>query len=194
MNKPQTASCTGLILAGGRGRRLGGADKGWLQLEDGPLVNKVIAQFRPQVATLLISANRNTGRYRRLGFPVLADPEQAFGGPLAGILAGLRHMHTEWLITVPVDAPLLPSDYVARMCQTSSSAPLRVAHDGERIQPVYCLVHRDLCAPLEQAMARGTRAPLDWQRERNALEVSFADQPECFANINTTEQLTAFKT
>ena len=129
----------------------------------------MIEQLQPQVNALLISANRNRGHYGELGYPVIADPDAEFGGPLAGMLAGLQHMHSEWLITVPVDAPTLPPDYVRRMCEASVDAPLRVAHDGQRLQPVYCLMH--------------------WQQDLGALAVSFADAPACFANVNTPAQL-----
>jgi molybdenum cofactor guanylyltransferase len=193
VNPPRPQTCSGLILAGGRGQRLGGLDKGWLTIRGEPLIARIIDQFQPQVGEILISANRHAERYRQLGFPVVTDPQSDFGGPLAGMLAGLQSMRGEWLITIPVDAPRLPPDYVKRMCQASPDAPLRVAHDGERDQPVYCLLHRDLAPVLARAIARGERAPYRWQQAQRALAVSFDNARECFANINTPEQLSRFE-
>ncbi len=105
---------TGLILAGGEGRRMGGVDKGWVLWHDRPLVVWVQERLRPQVGSLLISANRSLERYAALGLPVVRDDVPGFAGPLAGIAAGLAAAPTDWLVTAPCDSPLLPRDLVAR--------------------------------------------------------------------------------
>jgi molybdopterin-guanine dinucleotide biosynthesis protein A len=129
------AGVTGLVLAGGRGRRLGGADKGLLALHGRPLVVHVRDRLSPQVQALLISANRHAADYAALGVPVLGDaaaglPPAADGqprGPLAGMLAGLRHAPTPWLACVPTDAPALPADLVQRLAQAAAQAGAHAA-------------------------------------------------------------------
>lgn len=132
---------TGIILAGGLGRRMGGVDKG-LQLLDGrPLVRHVAERLAPQVDQLLINANRSQADYAALGYPVLADEIPDFAGPLAGLHAALSAATTAWVVTVPCDSPYLPLDLVSRLQAglQSSAAGLAVAHVEGRLHPVFCL-------------------------------------------------------
>ncbi len=190
MNPPTRADITGLILAGGRGSRLGGADKGLLPFEERTLVEHAIERLAPQVATLMISANRNRERYAALGWPVVADGGTDFDGPLAGMLAGLRAARTGWLATVACDAPRFPSDLVARLVAGRGAAPAAVAALAGRPQPVFCLLHRSLAAPLAAALAAGQRATGAWLASVGAEPVPFAD-PQAFANLNTAQDFAA---
>ena len=180
---------TALILAGGKSRRMGGRDKGLLPFGDGVLVGQVIDAVLPQVGAVLISANRNQEEYRRFGFPVLADPLDDFQGPLAGFLAGLEDMDTEFLLTLPCDGPVVVPDLARRLAGglTAAGADVAVAHDGKRLQPVYALMHRDLVSDLRLALEQGERKIDRWYPRNHWVTVDFSDVPQQFQNINTPE-------
>ena len=142
-----TSYITGLVLAGGLGRRMGGVDKG-LQLLDGRrLVERVIERLAPQVDTLVVNANRNLDAYAGLGYPVVADRIEGFAGPLAGIHAGLTACATPLLATAPCDAPFLPADLVARLRAALESQPshIAVARTVDGLQPTFALMRRPCC-------------------------------------------------
>ncbi len=185
------ASVTGLILAGGRARRLGGVDKGLAAFRGKPLVEHVIERLRPQVTTLLISANRNTDRYRATGWPVMADDLAGFQGPLAGIVTALRRVETDYLLSAPCDAPCLPPDLCQRLLTASQRAglPLAVAHDGERTQYAFALVGVRCLDSLEACLASGERSLRGWFAGQAHALADFSDQPEAFVNINRREDL-----
>ena len=145
---------TALILAGGKGRRMGGKNKGLLPFGDGLLVEQVLVRILPQVGAVMISANRNQEIYARLGYPVVADPLEGFQGPLAGFLAGLENMRTDYLLSVPCDGPFIVDDLAVRLARglTEADADIAVAHDGDRLQPVYALLHRRVLADLRSAL------------------------------------------
>lgn len=180
---------TALILAGGKSRRMGGQDKGLLAFGNGVLAGHVIDGIRPQVGQVLISANRNQEVYQRFGFPVLADPLDDFQGPLAGFLAGLQYMQTDYLLTLPCDGPVVVPDLARRMAQglSAAHADIAVAHDGQRLQSVYALLHRSVIADLRTALAEGERKIDRWYPRHNWVTVDFSDVPEQFSNINTPE-------
>ncbi|MGB5063699.1 MAG: molybdenum cofactor guanylyltransferase MobA, partial [Candidatus Competibacter sp.] len=139
---PQTA-VTGVILAGGRAERMGGRDKGLLPLAGEPLIAHGIRRLRPQVAELLISANRNHDAYRTYGCRVVGDdPDGRFRGPLAGMLAALRVAETPYLLTAPCDSPLLPVDYARRMLAAleREQTTVSVAYGEDCWQPVFALL------------------------------------------------------
>ncbi len=181
---------TGLILAGGRGERMGGADKGWVVHEGRPLIVSVVERFAPQVGSLLISANRNIERYAALGTVVQDDSalNEPFGGPLIGILSGLRHARTEWVATVPCDAPYLPLDLVQRLMTALSvdGAPAACVRINDRLQPVFALVSTKLTDDLASAIAAGERAIHRWLESLSVLPVDF-DDARAFANINRSD-------
>lgn len=180
---------TALILAGGKSRRMGGQDKGLLPFGNGPLVGHVLDAILPQVGTVLISANRNQAEYRRLGFPVLADPLDDFQGPLAGFLAGLQHMQTEYLLTLPCDGPVIVPGLAQRLATglSRAGADIAVAHDGQRLQPVYALLHRRVMPDLRIALEQGERKIDRWYPRHRWVTVDFSDVPQQFSNINTPE-------
>ena len=184
------ASITGLILAGGRGRRLGGQDKGLLPLRGEPAVARLLRALRPQTDALLINANRNLAAYRAFGPPVVADAGDDYAGPLAGLLAGLAPCTTDYLLSGPCDAPLLAPDYARRMLAALREADARacVAHDGTRLQPVHLLLHRTLAADLHTALAAGQRKTLDWVLSLQPAVADLSDHPEQFLNMNTPEE------
>lgn len=177
----------GVILAGGRGRRMGGQDKGWVDWQGRPLIERALARLQPQVDSVIISANRNLDRYRALGHPVAQDDQGRFGayaGPLAGMLAALELCPLDWAVCVPCDAPALPADLVARLLAASagSGAPA-LAVSGGRRQPVFCLLPRALAPRLAQALAAGEHRPTVFLESAGAREVLFEDAA-AFANIN----------
>lgn len=180
---------TALVLAGGKSRRMGGKDKGLLPFAEGTLIGHVIGAIQPQVGTILISANRNLDEYRRLGFPVIADPLEDFQGPLAGFLAGLEKMQTEYLLTLPCDGPFVVADLAQRLAKglAAADAEIAVAHDGQRLQPVYALLQRGVVSDLRVALEQGERKIDRWYPRNRWVTVDFSDVPAQFSNINTPE-------
>ena len=192
---PERDAITGLILAGGRGERLGGVDKGLQPWRGLPLVDHALARLAPQVREVMISANRNAPAYASRVTRVLADASDDFAGPLAGILAGLRAAPTPWLAIVPCDSPRLPSDLVARLAQGVGDAAGAVVQrdhgDGLlRFEPVCCLLSTALADDLARYLADGSRKVEGWVA-RHASPVLFdrADDASAFANVNTPADL-----
>ncbi len=182
---------TGVILAGGEARRMGGGDKGLVELRGKPLVEHALAALSPQVNTVIINANRNRERYAAYGHPVIADSRQGFQGPLAGMLSCIEAAGTEFIVSVPCDSPLLPDDLVARLFRQLSEeeADISVAHNGDRMQPVFTLMPTSL-APSMQAFLDGGGRKIDRWFEQHKLAVTdFSDKPECFRNINNPAEL-----
>jgi molybdenum cofactor guanylyltransferase len=181
---------TAVILAGGLGRRMRGRDKGLLPMDGVPLVARIHAAIAPQVGAVLINANRNLADYAVIGPPVVEDVVGGYPGPLAGVLTGLEHCRTPLLLTLPCDtpgiAPLLASRMAGAMRQ--ARADVAVAHDGERLQPVFALLRRDAVLPgLRAAIVSGQRRLEDWISAQNPVLVDFSDARGCFENLNTPE-------
>jgi molybdopterin-guanine dinucleotide biosynthesis protein A len=181
---------TAVILAGGRGQRMGEADKGLQLLRGKPLVRWVADSIAPQVDEVLISANRNLESYRELGFAVLPDAMPDFPGPLAGLHRALESAkHPLWL-SVPCDTPFLPGDLVQCLLAglLASNAELAVATVEGRMQPVICLGHSHLHVGLGDFLAQGGRRVGEWQAGLRRVLVPF-ENPEFFKNINTLDEL-----
>ncbi|PWB59356.1 MAG: molybdenum cofactor guanylyltransferase [Nitrosomonadales bacterium] len=179
-----------IVLAGGRGRRMGEADKGLVLLQGRPLVSWVVERIAPQVSEVLISANRNLERYREMGYAVLPDEMPGFPGPLAGLHRAMAAVsHPLWL-SVPCDVPFLPGDLVRRLYTAllADNAELAVAEAGGQIQPAICLGHTRLRAGLGDFLARGGRRVGEWQSGLRRTVASF-DFPQSFRNINDPEDL-----
>lgn len=191
---------TGVILAGGRARRMGGRDKGLIEFAGEPLAARAVRLLAPQVDALMINANRNLEIYREMldihpGARVISDSISGYHGPLAGMLTALETAATEAIITVPCDSPLLMADYAARMQKAlKPGTALAVAHDGERLQPVFALLRRGLAADLRQALNDGERKIDRWYARHSMVTVDFGDAPEQFHNVNTPEELRALET
>jgi len=182
---------TGVILAGGLGRRMGGVDKGLQLLAGRPLVRHVVDRLAPQVDTVLINANRSQAEYGALGYPVLADEIPDFAGPLAGLHAALCAARTPLVLTVPCDSPYLPPDLAARLYASlvASGADLAIVRADGRLHPVFCLARMHLQAPLAAYLEQGGRRVAGWCSEMGACEVNFDDQPLAFRNFNTLDDL-----
>ena len=182
MDAPR-AQITGLVLAGGRGRRVGGQDKGRMAWGGSTLAEHAAARLRPQVGTLLVSANRNLAQYAQGGVPVLPDVYAGFQGPLAGLHAGLSGCATPWLVTVACDVPNFPPDLVARLWQGKGDAPAAYAVCGDRAQPTFALYARTLLPTLETFLASGERRLRAWLTTLGAAAVPFDDEA-AFVNLN----------
>jgi len=178
---------TGLVLAGGRATRMGGEDKGLLEVAGRPMIAYVIDALRPQVARILVNANRNTERYARFGVPVLGDRLAGFQGPLAGMASGMAAADTEFVLTVPCDSPLVPDDLAGRLIDAleASGALIAVAHDGRRQQPVFALLRTELLSDLKEYLASGERKIDRWFRLHRIVEADFSDRTQAFLNVNT---------
>ena len=186
---------TGVVLAGGLGRRMGGVDKGLRALHGRPMVAAVIERFAPQVGELLINANQNIEVYAQFGYRVIPDVIGGFAGPLAGLHAALSAASHPLVATVPCDSPFLPTDVVARLHEAMSAndAQLTVAKTGEQAHPVFCLCRRDVLPHLEQFLAGGGRKIDLWYATLRVVEVNFDDVAEAFSNINSPQELAAFE-
>lgn len=181
----------GLILAGGKGRRMGGRNKGWVEYRGRPLVEQVIERLAPQVGSIVISANTDIDRYHALGFPCLPDTCPNYPGPLAGVAAAFAQHPGHILLSVPVDAPHLPTDLASRLGRAldSGDAPAAIAHDGERLQPLFALLHPALAPRLQADLENRPLAVGRWFQDIGATVVDFSDQPDAFVNLNTPEDL-----
>jgi molybdopterin-guanine dinucleotide biosynthesis protein A len=185
---------TGLVLAGGRGSRMGGIDKG-LQVHQGmPLAMHALLRLAPQVGEMMINANRNLGAYESMGVPVWPDALPDYPGPLAGFLTGLERCETPYLATVPCDSPLFPDDLVARLAAAleGDAAELAMAAiceaDEVRLQPVFCLMHSTVLESLVRFTASGGRKIDAWTATLRMATVTFEDA-RAFVNANTLAEL-----
>jgi molybdopterin-guanine dinucleotide biosynthesis protein A len=185
---------TGLILAGGRGSRMGGVDKGLQNHQGVPLAMHALMRLSPQVGEIMINANRNLGAYESMGVPVWPDALPDFAGPLAGFLAGLERCETPYIVTVPCDSPLFPEELVARLAQAlvAQAADIAMAatlEDGRlQVQPVFCLMKTELIESLVRFTQDGQRKIDKWTALHRIVEVPF-DDPRAFANANTLAEL-----
>ena len=186
---------TGLILAGGQGRRMGGVDKALQHLRGRPLVEWVIERLKPQVDAIIINANQNHASYGAYGYNVVADILAGHAGPLAGIHAGLTAAPTTLLATVPCDSPFLPLDLVTRLAQAraTTDADVAVAKTGEQAHPVFMLLNTRVRPHLEQCLAAGERKIDRWYATLRVVEVAFDDNAAAFSNINTRAELSALE-
>jgi molybdopterin-guanine dinucleotide biosynthesis protein A len=180
---------TVLVLAGGRGSRIGERDKGLISVLGRPMLDHLLTRIGQQSKRILISANRNLEQYARYGYPLVRDTLEGFAGPLAGILAGLSACKTDYLLCVPVDAPMVCTDYLARMkgALELSGGRACVAEFQGRLQPVFCLVKRDTLYELTRYLQAGERSVHGWLQQIAALGVDFSDVPEQFVNLNRVD-------
>jgi molybdenum cofactor guanylyltransferase len=189
-----SADITGLILAGGRGSRMGGVDKGMQIFQGLPLAQHALRRLAPQVGPVMINANRNLDAYRAMGVPVWSDQLPDFPGPLAGMLAGLEHCATPYLVTVPCDTPYFPGDLAlllaAGLVETGADIATAYTAEGGALfpQPVFCLMKASLQQSLRSFIESGQRKTGLWARELQGARVVFADAA-AFANLNTLIEL-----
>jgi molybdenum cofactor guanylyltransferase len=182
---------TGVILAGGQARRMGGQDKGLIELAGTPMVQHVLDALGPQVGSIIINANRNREVYAHYGCPVIPDEIEGFCGPLAGMVSSLNTINTHFMVTVPCDSPLLPADLVKRLYLEliRCEAEISVAHDGERMHPVFTLMKGNLYKSMLSFLKKGERKIDKWFNQHKLAITDFSDKPETFININTQEDL-----
>jgi len=180
---------SGIVLAGGLGRRMGGVDKGLQLLHGRPMIAHVLARLAPQVDDIVINANQNLERYAAFGHRVVSDRVSGFAGPLAGLHAGLAAVAHPLAVTVPCDSPFLPADLVARLAEQLGANDLAVAKTGDQPHPVFALVHRSVVSNLENYLAGGGRKIDAWYASLQVVEVAFDDEADAFRNINTLEEL-----
>ena len=178
---------TAVILAGGQGRRMGGQDKGLIEVDGKVLAAILIEQLEQQISNVLINANRNHQRYRTFGYPVVSDQFDDYQGPLAGFACAMNAVDTDFILTLPCDGPLLATDYVARFIasQAKTGAPICVADDGERLQPVHALIRIDLLSSLNEYLDSGDRKIDRWYAMHDFTRTDFSDYVGMFRNINT---------
>ena len=185
---------TGLILAGGRGSRMGGVDKGLQNYQGLPLALHALMRLQPQVGSVMVNANRNLGAYESFGVPVWPDADSDFPGPLAGFLAGLTHCSTPWLVTVPCDTPNFPADLAARLAEALVREDAEIAmaatlEDGRvQVQPVFCLMAASLMESLVAFTQSGQRKIDKWTGQHRCATVVF-DDADAFFNANTLDEL-----
>ncbi|MBP6583464.1 MAG: molybdenum cofactor guanylyltransferase [Chromatiaceae bacterium] len=189
MPKPTRDNITGVILAGGRARRMGGQDKGLIPFGGRPLVAWIIEALGPQVGRILINANRNTEAYAALGYPVVADCIAGFQGPLAGIATAMAVAETPWILTLPCDGPYPPPDLAQRLAAalTQADTEIAVARDAERLQPVHALLPVALALNLHRYLAAGERRIDTWYAQHRLALADFSDCPLGFANLNAPQ-------
>jgi molybdopterin-guanine dinucleotide biosynthesis protein A len=190
---------TGLVLAGGRGSRMGGVDKGLQNHLGMPLALHSLLRLQGQVGSAMLNANRNLGAYESMGVPVWPDSQADFAGPLAGILVGLEHCETPWLVTVPCDTPNFPTDLVERLAAAAQAEDAEIAMAATRepdeqgqtvvqVQPVFCLLKSSLLESLQAFLDSGQRKIDRWTAQHRCATVVF-DDSAAFFNANTVEEL-----
>jgi molybdenum cofactor guanylyltransferase len=194
-----TADITGVILAGGRGSRMGGADKGLQNFNGMPLALHTLMRLQPQVGEVMVNANRNLGAYESFGVPVWPDVLGDYPGPLAGFLTALERCETPWLVTVPCDTPLFPQDLVTRLAAAAQEHDAEIAmaaareEDGQiRPQPVFCLMRVELMESLVKFTQMGGRKIDAWTAQHKTVIVTFdqpGDEARAFFNANTLAEL-----
>jgi molybdenum cofactor guanylyltransferase len=196
------ALVTGVILAGGQSRRMGGGDKGLLELAGKTMLAHVVCRLRPQVGRVILNANGDPGRLAALDLPVVPDTIGGFVGPLAGVLAGMRWSAANapgarWVVTAAADAPLLPSDLVARLMEAADGRPdaIALAQSHGELHPVIGLWPVALAGDLEEQLRKGVRKVLHWTDRHGTVPVPFAPERVCgldidpFFNANTPREL-----
>ena len=180
---------TAVVLAGGRATRMGGTDKGLVEINGMPMCRIVIDALRPQVKEVIVNANRNLHTYRRFGVRVVEDGMSGYLGPLAGFVSAMRVAVTPWIISAPCDCPSVAAHYVDTMRTFDSGEfDVVVATDGDRWQPTFMMARCDLVDDLENFLNSGERKIDRWFTRLRYRLADFSDTPELFTNINTPEE------
>jgi molybdenum cofactor guanylyltransferase len=183
---------TGVILAGGRAKRMGGQDKGLLNINGQAMIELIIERLSPQVGHLVINANRHLKQYRKFNFPVISDDNSTeFHGPLAGMLCALKSCTTKYILSTPCDSPFFPADLSTRLLSTlmKDNADICVVHDGQRMQPVFVLIKTKLQESLQNYLDNGDRKIDLWYKQHHVVLADFSDYNDISLNINTPDEL-----
>jgi len=189
-------SCPGdlltvVVLAGGKGNRLEGLDKGLIPWQGRPFIEHVLDTVASVTSNIIISANRHLDQYRQYGYAVIADDIEGYAGPLAGMLSSLKTVQTPYVLTLPCDAPLLEQDIIGVFCRKHAQEQqlLYVADSDEGLQPVYAMIHRSMVDSMQDYLDQGHRKTRDWMLTNDACRVKFESHTTSFMNINTTDDL-----
>ncbi|MEY3219566.1 MAG: hypothetical protein RIT27_923 [Pseudomonadota bacterium] len=182
---------SGVILAGGLARRMGGIEKALVEFRGETLLSHVITNVKPQVKMLYLNVNKNLEQYAPFKLPILVDHLAGFLGPLAGILTALQTIETDYLLVVPCDAPFVPLNLAEKLFEELQQQQTRAAavHDGERLQPTFLLLHKQLSNDLETYLHSGQRSIEQWLETHSIAKVDFSSQPNDFINFNTLSEL-----
>ena len=185
----QIGDITAVILAGGQGRRMGGQDKGLLDFGGRLLIEILIESLQNQQLSIVINANRNQSTYQSYGYPVIRDDLEDFQGPLAGFASAMAVVETDFILTLPCDSPVLADNFAGHFIDAHNreQAPVCVAHDGERLQPVYALINTGLLDDLKRFLLSGERKIDRWYAQYDYTTVDFSSHATMFENINTPE-------
>ncbi len=172
---------------------MGGEDKGLIAISGRQMISYVVAALAPQVSDVIINANRNTERYAALGYRVVGDTVAGYFGPLAGMASAMQVAETPFIVTAPCDSPFVPTDLTQRLYDglLADDAQISVAHDGDRMQPVFTLLRTDLLDSMLAYLDAGDRKIDRWFAQHRCVTVDFSDQPATFLNVNTPEDITA---
>ena len=186
---------TGVILAGGKARRMGGEDKGLITLQGKPLIDYIVTALAPQVCNMMINANRNPVQYAACGLPVVADMLDDYPGPLAGMATGMQNTDKTFIVTVPCDSPFIPATLVETLYRAlhDQQADISVAHDGARMQPVFAMLRCTLLPGLLAYLNEGGRKVETWYGQQRFALADFQDSPDTFLNLNTPEDRIALE-
>lgn len=182
---------SGVILAGGLARRMGGIEKALVEFHGETLLSHVIKRIQPQVNTLYLNANKKLEQYQEFSLPILEDEKKGFLGPLAGILTALNKIETEYLLVTPCDAPFVSLNLAEKLFKEmqQQNALGAVVHDGERLQPTFLLLHKQLSNDLETYLENGHRSIEQWLEKHLIAKVDFSTQAHDFINFNTLAEL-----
>lgn len=189
ISAPERETVTGVILAGGRGSRMGGKDKGLMLWQNKPLYQHVLQRLQPQVTTVWINANRNIEIYQQSGLPVISDTLTDFAGPLAGMLTALQQAETEWVVFTSCDTPLLPGNLVQHLWRHKGTASVVWARTEERDHPTLTLLHRSIAGSLQRYLAGGDRKLMLFLHQAGGHSVLFDREEAAFRNFNHPEDL-----
>lgn len=183
------SAITGVVLAGGKARRMGGADKGLLELDGKPLWKHVADNLLSQLGTVVVNANRHRNIYQKSGLRVIPDSLADFPGPLAGMLSVFLQEKGDWFLFCPCDTPYIPRDLVTRLKAQRNDSAVVWVHDGERDHPTIALVNRSVQPLLQDYLQSGERRVMVFMRLAGGHAVDFSDQKDAFVNVNTPEEL-----
>jgi molybdenum cofactor guanylyltransferase len=180
---------TAVILAGGKARRMDGQDKGLITLHGRPMIDYIIHALQPQAGNILINANRNAEQYAAFGLPVIADMLGDYFGPLVGMASGMNATDKTFIVTAPCDSPFIPDNLVETLYRAlaENEADICVAHDGERMQPVFALLRCSLLPSLLAYLDEGGRKIDTWYGQQRLALADFSTSAETFLNLNTPE-------
>lgn len=182
--------CT-VILAGGRGSRMHGQDKGLIEWQGKPMIEHILSSLSDEHQPIFINANRNIERYREYAYDVIADTYDDYQGPLAGILSAMQHCQQDYILCIPCDSPQPPNDLLPRLlhCLAQQEASSAICYDGKRLQPLFSLISCSLQTELKSFLDSGNRKVHTFFENIHAAICDFSDQPECFHNFNTLEDM-----